>query len=130
MEDVDGAVSYAKEAVLVPESGNTYTAQTLGIRPLSDVVAGITANAMHKSYGGCTYNSLKMLEMHGDAHLELKATVSSTTGSFGFVVGASPDRTEYTTISWQPNNNTILVNRDYSSTIEGFANSTVTGYFR
>lgn len=61
--------------------------------------------------------------------MEVKATVESATGGVGLIVAASTDMKEYTTITYQPSNNTLLVNRLHSSTIVEFNNATVTGYF-
>lgn len=62
--------------------------------------------------------------------MEAKVTILSTTGGAGLIIAASPDMTEYTTISYEPSNHTLLVNRQHSSTIAEFNNATVTGYFR
>ena len=135
VHEVDGvlntnsAVSDSKEAVLSPDANGAFTARTLGVRPLLDVVAGIVADAEHHSYDSGVYNESAILQQQGDAHLELKATVSSATGAVGVIVAASPDLTEYTSIIYEPSNSTILVERLYSSLIDGFANVTVTGYF-
>lgn len=129
--DVNGTIAANKEAVLTQDADGTYTAQTLGKRPLADVVAGITANATYASYSsGTTYTSSQVLEQQGDAHMVLRATSTASTGAFGLIVAASPDETEYTTIVYEPANNTVLVDRTHSSAIEGFNNGTVTGYFR
>ena len=65
----------------------------------------------------------------GASSLEVKATVESSTGNVGLIVAASPDGQEYTTISYEPSNHTLLVNRLHSSTIVEFNNATITGYF-
>ncbi|KAK5724136.1 hypothetical protein LTR17_013611 [Elasticomyces elasticus] len=135
VHEVDGvlnansAVSEAKEAVLTPDANGAFTARTLGVRPLPDVVAGITKDSTHQSYNKGEYTTSVILQDQGSAHMELKTTISSTTGAAGVIVAASPDMTEYTTIMYEPSNNTILVERLHSSTIVGFANVTVTGYF-
>jgi len=127
--DGDGSLAAAKEAVLTKDSNGTYTARTLGVRPLSDVVDGIRANASHHSYTAGSYSASHILQQQGDAHMELKAVISASTGASGVIVAASPDLTEYTTIMYEPSNNTILVERLHSSTIVEFNNVTVTGYF-
>lgn len=118
-----------KESVLTQNANGTLTAQTLGVRPLADVVSGIRSGSTHKSFDGSPYSGSKTLMSQGDAHMELKATVSSATGACGLTIAASPDGTEYTNIIYEPANNTVLVVRDHSSTIDGFSNVTVTGYF-
>jgi sucrose-6-phosphate hydrolase SacC (GH32 family) len=127
--NTDSAVSDAKETVLSPDTNGAFTARTLGVRPLPDVVAGIVAPAQYNAYGSGEYNSSKILQQQGDAHMELKVSVSSATGAVGAIIAASPDKTEYTTVMYEPSNSTILVERLYSSAIDGFANVTVTGYF-
>ncbi|KAK4553436.1 hypothetical protein LTR86_009493 [Recurvomyces mirabilis] len=127
--DKDGSLAASKEAVLVSTGNGAYTAQTLGVRPLPDVVAGITSNATYKTYAAGTVSASKIVQQQGDAHMELKATISSSTGAAGVIIAASPDLTEYTSIIYEPTNHTILVDRSHSSTMEGFANATVTGYF-
>ena len=127
--NANGTLASSRESVLAQNQNGTFTAQTLGIRPLADVVAGITANATHKSYGGSTYPASKIIQQQGDAHMELQASISSATGGVGLIIAASPDMTEYTTISYQPSNNTVLVDRLHSSNIVGFNNATVTGFF-
>jgi len=129
VSDSDGSIAASKEAVLVADGQGTFTAQTLGVRPLPDVVEGLVANAEHKTYAAATYSAAKILEQQADSHMEVKVTVGSATGAVGVIVAASPDMTEYTTITYQPSNNTILVDRSHSTTIEGFNNASVTGYF-
>ena len=118
-----------KNSILTKQSDGTYLAQTLGIRPLYDVVTALRKAASAHSFGGKTYTSSKILKKQGSSSLELKATISSATDAVGVVVAASPDMTEYTTIMYEPSNNTILVERLHSSTIDEFNNATVTGYF-
>ncbi|KAK3075591.1 hypothetical protein LTR53_000929 [Teratosphaeriaceae sp. CCFEE 6253] len=127
--NANGAVSDGKEAVLTPDASGAFTARTLGVRPLPDVVAGIVAGAEHLSWKSATYNASQILQPAGDAHLELKASIRSASGAAGVIVAASPDLSEYTTILYEPGNSTILVERAHSSSIEGFANVTVTGFF-
>lgn len=127
--NTNGTLAENREAVLSQSEDGTFTAQTLGVRPLPDVVRGLVANASHKSYGSSTYSASKILMQQGDAHMELKVAVSSATGACGVIVAASPDMTEYTTITYEPTNNTVLVDRSHSSTLVGFNNATVTGYF-
>ncbi|KAK5129761.1 hypothetical protein LTR08_002827 [Meristemomyces frigidus] len=128
--NINGTLAANRESVLKQKEDGTMTAQTLGVRPLPDVVKGITANATYKSYGGSsTFSASKILQQQGDAHMELKASLTSATGAVGLIVAASPNMTEYTSIMYEPSNNTILIDRTHSSTIVGFNNATVTGYF-
>ena len=127
----DDEVSENMNAVLKDMSDGTVIAQTLGVRPLSDVVDGLrggSACSAH-SYGGKTYSSSKILKKSGSSDMELKATVGSASGAVGVIVAASPDMSEYTTIMYEPSNNTLLVERAHSSMLDEFQNYTVTGYF-
>ena len=130
--DTNGQLAENKNSVLTKMSDGTYLAETLGVRPLPDVVEGLRGGdgCSHHAYGGTkTYSGSKILKKSGAAQLEIKATVSSATGACGLIIGADPSLTEYTTIMYEPTNHTLLVERAYSSTIEEFNNATVTGYF-
>jgi beta-fructofuranosidase len=96
---------------------------------LPDVVRGLRKGSSKKSFGGKTYSSSKVLEKQGSSSMELKAVVSSATGAVGVMVAASPDMKEYTTIIYEPSNNTLLVERAHSSLLKQFNTATVTGYF-
>ena len=61
--------------------------------------------------------------------MEVSAKVRSATGPCGIRVGVSPDGQEYTTIYYEPRNNTVVVDRTHSSLIDGFGNASVIGYF-
>ena len=124
----NGSLAQSKEAVL-SQSGTTFTARTHGFRPASDVVAGLRSTASHHSYSPGSVSSSSILEQSGSNYLELKATIKSTTGAAGVRVGVSPSGDEYTTIMYEPSNNTILVERLHSSNIVEFNNGTVTGFF-
>lgn len=127
--DPDGSLAAAKDAVLVDNGDGTFTAQTLGVKPLPDVVAGIRAGTTHKTYASGTHTSSSILQQAGSSHFELKATIKSTTGAAGVIIGASSDGVEYTTIIYEPSDHTILFERLHSSTIVEFNNATVTGFF-
>ncbi|KAF2857053.1 glycoside hydrolase family 32 protein [Piedraia hortae CBS 480.64] len=123
--DEDGSLAESKTVVL-QDNGHVHT---LGVKPLSDVVAAIVAKARHVFFGKQHYTSTKILQKAGDAHMRIKATFGASKGAFGLVVAASPDMKEYTTISYEPSNNTVLINRSHSSTIDGFNNGTLVSYF-
>ncbi|GAB7363326.1 hypothetical protein MBLNU230_g3607t1 [Neophaeotheca triangularis] len=125
----NGTLTTNRNSVLTQESRGNFTAMTLGIRPLPDVVEGIRNGSTQTSYVGNTYNSSSILSQAGSQHMELKATVRSATGACGLVVACSPDMDEMTTITYQPSNHTILIDRSQSSMIDQFGNHTVTGYF-
>nr|POE99340.1 fructan 6-exohydrolase [Quercus suber] len=130
----DGTVAESKNAALTKEANGLYTAQTLGVRPLADVVEALHAGATYHSYDAATYHHSELLVTQASSHMHLRAVISSSssnTAPFGLTIAASPDAgaTEATHILYSPTNHTILVDRAHSSTIDGFANSTVTGYF-
>ncbi|EME39799.1 glycoside hydrolase family 32 protein [Dothistroma septosporum NZE10] len=104
-------------------------ARTLGVKPLCDIVEGLRSCAKHRFYSSTTYHSSTILAKQASSHMELKATISSFTGAFGLRFAASPDGQEYTTVTYQPTNHTILVERLHSSNIVEFNNATITGYF-
>jgi beta-fructofuranosidase len=135
------ALIESKNAVLVATNNSqstTVTAQTLGVRPLPDVVAGLRVNALHQSYPCNTaFNKTTILQQHGAAQMELHATfaappATNTSAGVGVILAASPDMREHTTIHYQPSNHTILVTRSKSSLLggpNGFNSETVTGFF-
>lgn len=127
--DKGGAVAKSMNAVVKKSSNGTTIAQTLGVRPLPDVVAGLQGGSTPYTYPGAAYNGSKIVQTAGSSSLQLQATVLEATGAFGAIVAASPDLSEYTTISWQPTNYTLLVERAHSSMIDDFQSYTVTGYF-
>lgn len=130
--NTDGELTKNKNSVVTKMGDGTYLAQTLGVRPLPDVVEGLRSGdgCSHHSYGASkTYSSAKILSKSGAAQMEIKATVSSATGAVGLMIGADPSMTEFTTILYEPSNFTLLVERAHSSTIDEFNNATVTGYF-
>jgi beta-fructofuranosidase len=130
--NADGQLTENRNALLTEMNDGTFLAQTLGVRPLPNVVEGLRGGdrCTHHSYGGSkTYSSSKILKKSGAAQMEIQATVSSATGACGLIFGADPSMTEYTTVIYEPSNHTILVERAHSSTIDEFNNATVTGYF-
>ncbi|KAK3720612.1 hypothetical protein LTR37_003661 [Vermiconidia calcicola] len=128
--DPDGELAENRNAVLTEMEDGTYSARTLGVRPLPDVVKGLRDGSTMHSFGKeQAYNSSEMLKQQGAASVEIKATISSATDACGLIVAASPDMTEYTTIMYEPSNHTLLVERLHSSTIVEFNNLTTQGYF-
>ena len=128
--DTDGAIAASKSAVLTANSDGTYLAQTLGVRPLPDVVEGIRQGSTATSYGGGTYTGQKMLKTAGSTSMEITATVKKTSGAVGLIIAAAPDMSEYTEIIFEPSNSTLLVVRENSTRMKKqFNTATVTGYF-
>ena len=117
--------------MLTEMDDGTLMAQTLGVKPLPDVIQGIREGSASRSLcKGKTYTSSKMLMKQGSTQAEIKATVGSASGAVGLIVAASPDMSEYTTITYQPSNNTLLVDRSHSTRLKKQYNlETNTGYF-
>lgn len=129
LSDPKGTLVSGKEAVVTKNADGTYFASTHGRRPASDVVNGLRKDAKYKLYGKGKCKQAQIVEEQGSSHMEIKATIAAHSGAVGVVFAAAPDNSEYTTVVYEPSNNTILVDRSYSSTIDEYANSTVTGYF-
>ena len=130
--NTDGELTTNRNSLVIELGDGSFVAQTLGVRPLPDVVEGLRGGdgCTHHSYGSSkTYDSMQILKKSGAKSMEIKATVSSATGACGLVFAADPSMTEYTTVIYEPGNDTILVERAHSSTIDEFNNVTVTGYF-
>lgn len=126
--DTDGVVAASKEAILTADRSRKYTAQTLGIHPLADVVQGFTASAANTRYSSKSYRSFTIVQRQ-DARMELKATISPAKGPCRLQIVTSPDMKEYIIIIYEPSNSTILIDRTHRTTIVGFNSATVTGYF-
>lgn len=130
--NVDGELTTNRNSLLIELGDGTFVAQTLGVRPLSDVVEGLRGgdNCMHHSYGSDKkYSSTQLLKETGAKQMEIKATVSNATGACGLIFAADASMTEYTSVIYEPSNNTLLVERAHSSMIDEFNSATVTGYF-
>lgn len=110
----------------------TYTARTLGSRPLTEVVEGLRngsnyveiANISSVGVNGTAYMIANMSSSY-----ELSLKINSTTGRTGVVIAASPDFEEYTLIWFDPASFTVATDREHSSRIQGFTNTTIKGYF-
>lgn len=116
--------------VLSLERDGTFTASTLGVRPLPDVVKALHARCAKalKTKGGKRKSGTEWLSATSH-HFSLSATVSDATGPVGFVVRASEDGKEMTSIVYDPKAHTISVDRSKSSLIDKFANSTAYGAY-
>lgn len=128
--DADGGLFTLGNNRVIPHSDGTLTAYTLAARPAPDVVAGIRNGTTQRTYA--TNSTLMSSRLMGTAstHMELTATFRNFSGPAGLTVAASPGGEEYTTISFNPANHTINVDRSHSSSIANIArNYTVVGYF-
>ncbi|ORY15821.1 sucrose-6-phosphate hydrolase [Clohesyomyces aquaticus] len=126
--NADGNLTTLGNNRLVEHGDGTFTAYTLGIRPLPEVVSGIRNGSMQRNYAAGPVSSSAVVAS-GSSHMEIAATFSNFSGAAGLTVAASPGGEEYTTIYFDPSSRTVNVNRSYSSSIDGFTNYTVTGYF-
>jgi beta-fructofuranosidase len=114
-------------------SNGTWTASTLGVRPASDVVAGLRRSShhiqSHCSKKKCSNTSNIRLPSTLSNSYELKLNINNTTGITGVTVAASPGREEYTNIYYDPSKKSVVLDRAYSSQIRMFPNTTLAGYF-
>ncbi|KAF2260980.1 sucrose-6-phosphate hydrolase [Lojkania enalia] len=126
--NVDGNLTTLGNNRLIEHNDGTFTAYTLGVRPLEDVVIGIRNSTMQRNYPGGHINTSSS-SFNGSIHMEIMATFRNFSGSAGLSIAASPGGEEYTTIYFDPETHTINVNRSRSSKIADFSNYTVVGYF-
>ncbi|KAF2007732.1 glycoside hydrolase family 32 protein [Amniculicola lignicola CBS 123094] len=126
--NADGNLTTLGNNRLVEKSDGTFTAYTLGVRPLDDVVYGIRNGSSQQNFAIGAVSS-SSIAGSGSNHIEFMATFKNFSGPAGLTVAASPGSEEYTNIYFDPDTFTINVNRSYSSTIVEFANYTVVGYF-
>ncbi|GJD02323.1 Sucrose-6-phosphate hydrolase [Colletotrichum higginsianum IMI 349063] len=111
-------------------SGGGATAQTLGIRPLPDVIELLREGAAaHEFQVGELVDAAKSVSADLGTSYELTATLSCASGPAGIVVGQSPDDAERTTIVFDPAASQIRVHRDRSSLLPNFNNATFVGHF-
>jgi len=127
--NADGDLTVTGSSRLTQHADGTFTAYTLGVKPLEDVVDGLRDGSTELVFTPCQYSSSTALQSKGSNSMELTATFSDVSGQVGLTIGASPDGQEYTHIYFDPSNYTINVNREHSSLIKEFANYTVVGYF-
>ncbi|KAK2027784.1 Arabinanase/levansucrase/invertase [Colletotrichum zoysiae] len=112
------------------ESSNGATAQTLGIRPLPDVLELLREGAeVHEFQVGELADAAKSVSANIGTSYELTATLSSFNGTAGITVGQSPDNAEHTTIIFDPARSQIRVVRDNSSLLPNFNNASLVGHF-
>ncbi|KAK5160813.1 hypothetical protein LTR04_004547 [Oleoguttula sp. CCFEE 6159] len=127
--NADGNLTEMGNSYVSQQSDGTFTASTLGVRPLSDVVEGLRNGTTQHNYHSGTFNASAMLRTNGSSHMEVMATVVSATGPCGLTIAASPNVEEYTHIYYDPSSYTVVVDRTHSSLITQFNNASVIGYF-
>lgn len=125
----DGGLTTKGNNRVVEHSDGTFTAYTLGARPLPDVVEGLHQTAEMQTIEVANTWTATLPAGNGTSHMHLKATLSNFTGPAGITIAQSPGREEQTIIWYSPDNYTINVDRSRSSSIAEFANYTMIGYF-
>ena len=112
LRNANGTLSTKGNNRVVENEDGTYTAYTLGARPVPEVVSGIRNGTMQHNYpvSSKAITSSQMIG-NGSAHMELKVTLRNVTGRAGVTIAASPGGEEYTNIYWDPSNYTINVDR-------------------
>ncbi|KAF2155439.1 glycoside hydrolase family 32 protein [Myriangium duriaei CBS 260.36] len=126
----DGLLGEVGPYTLTPETDGTFTARTLGYKPAMDVITGLRKGAREAVFTAGEFRQSRPLVSKGSLHSEFSAIITNPTGPCGFRIAVSPDGREYTTVSFNPHNNTVVVDRTYSSLISEFNSSPVEGYFR
>ncbi|TDZ40362.1 Levanase [Colletotrichum sidae] len=113
------------------ETADGHTAQTLGLRPLPDVIEKLREGAQVTEYdvGALEDAEAKLCADLGTSY-ELTATLSDFSGPAGIVVAQSPDDAERTTILFDPAADEISVVRSKSSLLPNFNNKTFVGHFQ
>lgn len=110
-------------------SDGNWTASTLGVRPASDVIAGLRRGSRHTKAHCDRRMCEKRLPSQLSNSYELKVTIKDTTGITGVTIASSPGREEYTNIYFDPSKKSIVLDRSHSSQISIFPNTSLTGYF-
>lgn len=130
ISDTDGTAGELGTSRFYQQADGLYTAQTLGVRPLMDVVTGLRNGTTQRSFPGGTLNQSTSLVANATSHYEFQATITESTGRVGLQIAVSPDGREKTLIYYEPLNSTLVVDRSSSSLLTGFNNASVVGYFK
>jgi len=110
-------------------ANGTFSASTLGIRPLKDVVGALQRGGkLHTAKSG-NRKAKEWLKGVESENFHIFARISNPTGPVGFIVRATQEEEEYTAIVYSPEESQIYVDRSHSSLIKQFNNYTNTGYF-
>ncbi|EFQ36168.1 hypothetical protein CGRA01v4_06130 [Colletotrichum graminicola] len=118
-------------SVCVKNSQTGAIAQTLGIRPLPDVLELLRRGAQSKEFKvGQLTDATKHVSANVGTSYELYATLSSFRGSAGIIIGQSPDNAEHTTIVFDADASQIRVVRRHSSLLPYFDKDTHIGHFK
>ncbi|KAF2660606.1 glycoside hydrolase family 32 protein [Lophiostoma macrostomum CBS 122681] len=127
--NADGQLTTLGNNRLVEHGDGTFTAYTLGARPLPELVEALREGAACANISTAGSYSASASIGSGHSSMEIKVTFRNFTGAAGLTIAASPGGEEYTTIYFEPSNFTINVDRAHSSTIYQFANYTMLGYY-
>ncbi|TLD14345.1 uncharacterized protein PgNI_05118 [Pyricularia grisea] len=117
----------------IPDSKSAYTAQTMGIRPLPDVMRLLTNGAIQKTFNVGVLQAysapIKVIQNAGDSWV-MKVTLKPIQGTAGIIIAQSPDNAEYTRIIYDAHAKQIVVQREHSTLLKGVFNThTLTGHF-
>ncbi|EHA48122.1 hypothetical protein MGG_17302 [Pyricularia oryzae 70-15] len=117
----------------IPDARNAYTAETLGIRPLPDVVKQLISGAKQQTsnVGNLQPGTgpKKIFSHVGDSWM-MTATLGPVQRAAGIIIAQSPDNAEYTKIIYDAQARQIRVLRENSTLLKGvFKTNTLTGYF-
>ncbi|TLD11840.1 hypothetical protein PspLS_11333 [Pyricularia sp. CBS 133598] len=117
----------------VPDLKSGYTAQTLGIRPLPDVMRLLTSGAREETFNVGTLqagSAPKKVSHHVGDSWVMKVTLGATQGTAGIIIAQSPDNAEHTRIIYDAQAKQIIVRREHSTLLKGVFNThTLTGHF-
>ncbi|CAK5270284.1 unnamed protein product [Mycena citricolor] len=112
------------------KSHDGHTVQTLGVRPLPDVIKHLRKGAKHHDIKiGHITDSAKTASANLGTSYELTATLSDFSGPAGIILAQSPDNAEYTTIRFDPETAEISVLRTHSSLLPNFNTAAFVGHF-
>ena len=126
---------YNSSSIYTVQHNGTYSARTLGARPVPEVMNGLRTGSKHSTHTihnltGCGNSNMSQSLFTGtDSSYELTFTICSTTGLTGLNIAASPKFEEYTSIYFDPARSTITVDRSHSSLIKEFSHGSHTGFF-
>nr|QMV49590.1 AvrPit(Po) protein [Pyricularia oryzae] len=117
----------------IPDTRSGYTAQTLGMRPLPDVMKLLTAGATQETFDVGTLqagHAPKKISNHVGDSWVMTVTLGATQGPAGIIIAQSPNNAEYTKIIYDPHAKKIVVRREHSTLLKGVFNThTLTGHF-
>ena len=125
--DVNGYLSQQGPWTLTPNADGTYTVKTLGVRPITEAAtlrqSSNAISLMSQTFNQTTsFTSLNI----SSSNFELMANMNITSNATaGFVFRRSSNGLEYTTLTYDPVSQYLILNRTCSSLITQFNNNTI-----